>query len=184
MKNKYNFFLIATLIITLLSSCNNENQINLTKDSEGFYTSKLGNFKIKFPASPVPNVIDNQIGLDKFKIHHYRAVKSKNEIFTLEFIDLPDNILSSISDEANYYESAINNLSNLYRSKGFELDSKKDILHKGLKGIEFRFNGSMGSIIGRLFKVDKTTYTISFMGQPTTSEIENYMNSFELLNKE
>ena len=173
---------IAFLFLSIqlgFTGCGGE-KTSFTKDADGYYNSNISNFKIKFPVQPSTKVIDNQVGLEKFKIYFYQAVKEKDELYNLEYIELPTALAAS-SKQQNYLELVLTNLSNIYRRKGFNLTSKKEITYQNTKGLEFRYDGVMGSVIGRFFNINDKTYTMTFMGHPRTSEINAYFDSFQIV---
>jgi hypothetical protein len=154
----------------------------MEKDADGLYRSAIGNFRIKLPTTPAVNVLDQQIGLEKFKVYGYQAIENRTEVYRIEYLAIPETLLEMSESTGGYnYDTVINNLFIQYKNQGFVLSSTKEVTHKDMQGVEYRFDSDKGSIVGRFFKVGNKTYTLYFLGQPYTNRINAFFDSFEIL---
>lgn len=178
--------LALIIIILTFISCGNKTNKTIYKTKTGEYASKTGNFIADFPAEPNYSAIDNQIGLDKFKIHLFRLALSQNKLFSVEYYDYPKHMMKSISDE-QIYSQGITNFSNKM-SDTFKLEFQEPIEQHGLKGQYFVLNlnqnaidkGIEGHIQGKLFRKGNRIYTVSYIGKEDKN-IDDFMKSFRLI---
>ena len=180
--------LIFILTIGLLNSCKSEpkEKTEMYKTESGEYASESGNFIVKFPIKPGLRVIDNQIGMDKYKIYNYQAITAKQQIYMAEYIDFPEYILASWEkDQA--YNQILKTLEAKYAGV-FKLTKQEPIEQHGLKGQYFEFSlnpnanvpkGVNGGIKGKLFFVGNRSYQITYLGEDHLL-IEPFLNSFRL----
>ena len=176
-------FLIFT-ILTFVSCSNTDENIHKTKSGE--FASKTGNFIAKFPTKPSYSTIDNQVGLDKFQIHLFRSTLGANKIFSIEYVDYPDYMIKSMTDDQIYSQGVINFSNKM--SETFELEFQKPIEQHGLKGLYFVLNikqvlldkGVKGHIQGKIFRKENRVYTIAYLGEDDKN-IDPFMTSFRLI---
>ena len=180
MKKKLNYFVLFLSLLTITISCDDSPNIALEKDADGFYRSSLGNFRIQFHTTPSAQVLDQQIGMEKFKVYSYQAFEDRRTGYKIEYIDIPE-VLVEMTPAGFTHEAMLNNLSFLFGKEGLQLTSSSDVTYKDLKGLEFRFDGDQGSVIGRYFKIGNKTYTMYSFGQVHTEKINAFFNSFEIL---
>ncbi|WP_299229137.1 hypothetical protein [uncultured Psychroserpens sp.] len=168
-------------------SCGNETNEHIYKTKTVEYASKTGNFIAKFPTEPKYSVLERKIGIDDFEIHVFRSTLGPNKIFSLEYIDYPENMIKSLSD-SEIYSQGISNYSNKIADK-FNLDFQKTIEQHGLKGEYFVFSlkpsliekGIEGHVLGILFRKENRVYTISYMGI-NDDKTGTFLDSFRLIN--
>ncbi len=177
--------LLLILTILILISCgNSSNDIYKTKSGE--YASKSGNFIVKFPTKPDLTIIDNKIGLDEFQIHLFRTALGPNKIFTVEYVDYPEYLLKSSSDE-QIFTQGITNLANKM-SESFELEFQESVEQHGLNGkyFVFRLNqivikkGTKGYLEGKIFRDKNRVYTITYFGH-SDKNVDSFMESFRMI---
>ncbi|WP_424494949.1 hypothetical protein [Salinimicrobium sp. GXAS 041] len=162
--------LLLILIFLAFISCGKKDSHDIYQTKGGEYVSKKGNFIADFPTLPTHTAIDNQIGLDKFKIHLYRSTIGKQKIFNIKYIDYPEHMVKSLSDEQLYIQG-VTNYSNKM-SESFNLLYQKPIEQHGLNGRAFQLElneiaknkGHEGFIMGRLFRINNRVYTITYIG--------------------
>jgi hypothetical protein len=171
----------SLLLLTLLISCS-DSDIYKTKSDE--YASKPGNFIAKFPDEPVKNVIENNIGSEKFETTIFATSLGPNKFFSVTYDDLPTNLIGLTTDE-ELYDRMIENV--LFRLKdAFKVEHKKEITQHGLKGVfyilEFKDKSlrNQGYISMKLFRNKNLFYNISYNGKNDKS-IDPFMNSFRLI---
>ncbi len=178
--------LLPFLVFLTILSCKNESSKIIYKTKSGEYASKPGNFIADFPTEPKHSAIDNQIGLDKFQIHLFRSTLGPNKIFSIEYVDYPKHMITSMSDE-QIYNQGVTNYSNKV-SESFQLESQESIEQHGLNGKYFvlRLNqgainkGVKGYIEGKLFRKGNRVYTITYLGH-NDKNTDAFMKSFRLM---
>ncbi|MDT0559173.1 hypothetical protein RM697_10960 [Ichthyenterobacterium sp. W332] len=178
--------LILILTILTVLSCGNESDKMIYKTQGGEFASKPGNFIANFPTKPNHSAIDNQIGLDKFKIHVFRSTLGPNKIFSIEYLDYPEHMIKSMTNE-QIYAQGVTNFSNKM-AETFQLEFQEPIKQHGMNGhyflLELKQNqidqGIKGHIQGKLFRNGNRVYTITFMGQDDKN-IDIFMKSFRLI---
>ena len=183
MKNK----LVCIITLLVLVSCNDTVNNDVYKTKDGEYASRSGNFVADFPTQPKYTTIDNQIGLDKFKIHLYRSALGAQKIFSIEYVDYPEHFIASMDNEQLYAQS-VNNFANKMRGS-FMLVLNENIEQHSLKGKAFQLEASKeiknqglnAFIMGRLFRKDNRVYTITYTGVDD-KHVDSFLNSFRLLN--
>ncbi len=177
--------LLLILTILILTSCGNStNDIYKTKSGE--YASKSGNFIVRFPTKPDISVIDNKIGLDEFQIHLFRTALGPNKKFSVEYVDYPEYLLKSSSDE-QIFTQGITNLANKM-SESFELEFQESIEQHTLNGKYFVFRlkqalidkGVKGYVEGKIFRDKNRVYTITYFGR-SDKNVDPFMESFRQL---
>ena len=177
--NRKILYLIFTILI--LISCSSDNDIYKTKSGE--FATKTGSFIAKFPTEPKLSVIENKIGLDEFEIYLYRSTLGIDKVFTVEYVDYPEYILKSTTDEQLYSQS-ITNLTNKM-SSDFKLESQKPLDQHGLIGryffLEFinDVDRNKPYIEGMIFRKSNRIYTIIYSGIYDKHTIV-FLNSFRL----
>ena len=177
-------FLICGFIALLSCGNNNSDDIYITKIGE--YASKTGNFIAEFPTEPNHSSIDNQIGLDKFKIHNIKSSLGPKNFFTVEYVDYPEYIIKSMSDE-QIFEQSINAVANKLAGN-FVLQNQKTIEQNGLTGKAFQLEstdvakskGYDAFVLGRLFRNGNRIYTVSYAGV-NDERAGTFVNSFRLI---
>ena len=177
--------LLLVLTILTLFSCGDENDdIYKTKSEE--FASKKGNFIADFPTKPYYSSIDNQIGLDKFQTHLIRSTLGENKVFSIEYIDYPQYMIKSTSDE-QLFAQIVTNFTNKM-ADSFDLDFQKPIEQHGLKGQYFvlKLNqyaiskGIIGHIEGKIFRNGNRVFTVTYLGR-YDKNTDPFMSSFRLL---
>ncbi len=184
---KNNLLFIFALII--FSSCGNDPNHFVYKTKSGEYASKPGNFIADFPIGPKHSAIDNQIGLDKFQMHLFRSTLGPNKNFSIEYVDYPEHMITSMTDE-QIYSQGVTNYANKV-SESFQLESLESIEQHGLKGQYFVLTlkqsaidkGAKGYIEGKLFRNGNRVYTITYLGH-NDNNTGAFMKSFRLINKD
>lgn len=176
------------LIFTILSflSCGNESNKMIYKTKGGEFASQPGNFIADFPTEPNYSAIDNQIGLDKFQIHLFRSTLGPNKIFSIEYLDYPEHMIKSMTDE-QIYSQGVTNYSNKM-TEAFKLEFQESIEQHGMNGQYFVLNlkqnaidkGIKGHIQGKLFRNGNRVYTVTYMGQDDKN-VDTFMKSFRLI---
>lgn len=176
------------LILTTLTflSCGNESGKMIYKTKGGEFASQTGNFIADFPIKPKYSSIDNQIGLDKFQIHLFRSTLGVNKIFTIEYIDYPEHMITSMTDQ-QFYAQGVTSFANKM-AETFKLELQESVEQHGLKGQSFVLTlkqnaiekGIKGHIQGKLFKKGNRVYTVTYIGQ-NDKNIDAFMNSFRLI---
>ncbi|MEY8848564.1 hypothetical protein AB9K26_07100 [Psychroserpens sp. XS_ASV72] len=177
---------LITLILLVVFSCGKTTNDNIYKTKGGEYASKTGNFVADFPTEPKYSVIDNKLGLDEFQIHIFRSTLGVNKLFILEYVDYPEHMIKSMTDEQIYTQS-INNLTHKME-ESFFLDYQESIEHNGLSGEyyvlktnqELKEKGVEGMALGRIFRVENRVYNISYLGE-NDKNIDSFIDSFRLL---
>ncbi|WP_188467121.1 hypothetical protein [Bizionia arctica] len=181
--------LILLLTIFTLNSCQSQtkDKTKMKKTESGEFYSESGNFIIDFPIKPTLRVIDNQIGMDKYKIYNYQAVAGQQMIYMAEYIDFPEYIIESW-DKDQAYNQILKTLEAKYGGV-FDLTKKEPTEQNNLNGIYFEFSlnpnanvpkGMKGGIKGKVFFVGNRSYQLTYFGEEQEL-IENYLNSFRLL---
>lgn len=181
--------LIILLTIFTLNSCQSQSKdkTEMYKTESGEYASKSGNFIIDFPMKPTLRVIDNQIGMDEYKIYNYQAVAGQQMIYMAEYIDFPKYIIESW-DKEQLYEQILKTLEAKYGGV-FKLTKKEPTEQYSLKGIYFEYSlnpnanvprGVKGGIKGKIFFVGNRSYQLTYLGEEQEL-IEKYLNSFRLI---
>jgi hypothetical protein len=178
--------LLLILIILTSLSCGNESSETIYKTKSGEFASKTGNFIADFPTKPNYNVINNQIGLDKFQIHVFRSPLGPNKMFSIEYTDYPEYMIKSMSDE-EIYAQGITNFSNKM-AKSFELEFQEPVEQHGLNGQYFVLRlkqnlidkGVKGYIEGKLFRNGNRVYTVTYAGH-LDKNTDSFMKSFRLI---
>lgn len=127
--------LILFLTFLTLVSCGNEASDTIYKTKLGEYASRPGNFIAAFPTEPKHSVIDNQLGLDKFQIHLFTSTLGPNKRFTIEYVDLPEHMVASLTDE-QYYDQGVANFS-AKMAASFDFDFQEPVEQQGLTGRYF-----------------------------------------------
>ncbi len=153
------------------------------------YSSESGNFIINFPIKPTLRVVDNQIGVDKYKIYNYQAVTGQQMIYMAEYIDFPSYIMESESwTKEQAYNQILKTLEAKYRGV-FKLTKQEPTEQHNLKGQYFEFSlnpdanvlkGTKGGVKGKIFFVGNRSYQITYIGEEQEL-IEPYLNSFRLI---
>jgi hypothetical protein len=167
-------------------SCGNDKSDDIYKTKSGEYASRTGNFIAEFPTEPNYSAIDNQIGLDKFKIHNIKSSLGPKKFFTVEYIDYPEHMIKSMSDE-QIFEQSINAVANKL-ADNFVLINQKPIEQNGLLGKSFQLestdaaksNGYDAFVLGRLFRDGNRIYTVSYAGV-NDKNAGSFVDSFRLL---
>ena len=181
--------LIFLFIIFTLNSCQlqKKDKTEMYKTESGEYASESGNFIIKFPIKPILNIIDNQIGMDKYKIYYYQAVAGEQMIYATGYIDFPEYIIESWGKD-DWYNQSLKTLEARYGGV-FKLTKQEPTEQHNLKGQYFEFSlnpnanvprGVKGSIKGKIFFIENRAYTITYLGE-NQELIEPYLNSFRLI---
>ena len=136
---------------------------------------------------PTLKIIDNQIGMDKYKIYYYQAVMGPQRIYGIEYIDFPEYIIKSW-DEDQLYNQTLKTLEAKYNGV-FKLSIQEPIEQHGLKGQFFEFSlnpnarvpkGLNGSIKGKIFFSESRAYTITYLGE-NQEQVEPFLKSFRLM---
>tara|TARA_R110002124_G_scaffold84681_1_gene220269 strand:- start:14138 stop:14713 length:576 start_codon:yes stop_codon:yes gene_type:complete len=176
------------LILTILTflSCGNESDKMIYKTKGGEFASQPGNFIADFPTKPNYSAIDNQIGLDKFQINLFSSTLGPNKRFSIEYIDYPEHMIKSISDE-QFYKQGVANFTNKM-AESFKLEFQESIEQHGLKGQYFVLNlnqralnkGIKGHIQGKLFRKGNRVYTVTYLGL-NDKNTDTFMKSFRLI---
>lgn len=179
--------LIGCCIFFIVSCGNNANDIYKTQGGE--YASQKGNFIIKFPVKPNYGVINNQIGLEKFKLNLFTIALGANKTFSLEYVDYPKGLFNNKSNNRIFNET----ISGLKNRMGdiFYIESNDDIIQHGIAGRKFILTfkedylkkGARGHIEGRLFKINNRIYILLFKGL-NNDHVQPFMDSFRLLKNE
>jgi hypothetical protein len=181
---------IITILIFqfFIFSCQSEPE-DIYKTKSGEYASRKGNFVVKFPTEPTLQIIDNQIGLEKFQINLFRASFGKQQVYSIEFTDFPEHLLKSW-DTKQYYDQTIKTIEAQYDGV-FIISQQKEITQNNLKGREFvlslndnspKAKNKKGYVEGRIYKINNRVYSIMYYGEDN-SKVESFMNSFRLLKK-
>tara|TARA_R110002096_G_scaffold435103_1_gene659356 strand:- start:769 stop:1320 length:552 start_codon:yes stop_codon:yes gene_type:complete len=178
--------LLLILAILTLTSCQSQTNETIYKTKSGEYASKTGNFIAAFPTEPNYTAIDNQIGLDKFQLHLFSATLGPNKRFSIEYLDYPEHMIKSMSDE-QIYTQGVTNYSNK-AAVSFNLEFQEPTEQHGLKGQYFVLNlkqseldkGIRGHIQGKLFRKENRVYTITYMGLDDKN-VDKFMESFRLI---
>jgi len=179
--------LLPFLAFLTILSCGSDSNDFVYKTKSGEYASKPGNFIADFPTEPKHSTIDNQIGLDKFQIHLFRSTLGPNKIFSIEYVDYPEHMVTSMTNE-QIYSQGVTNYANKV-SESFYLESQEPIEQHGLKGQYFVLRlkqsaidkGVKGYIEGKLFRIGKRVYTITYLGH-NDNNVDAFMKSFRLIN--
>ncbi|WP_320814041.1 hypothetical protein [Flavobacterium sp.] len=172
--------LVVFFLGQLTISC--ESDVYKTKSGE--YASVEGNFIAKFPNEPSLNIIDNKVGLQEYKIHHYGTSITPKKIFSLEYIDYPTNEINGYTDSELHTKTIENILFKLQNK--FKLEYQEDIIQHGLKGkffiLEFKneTDREFGFVMGKLFRVKNRIYSVLYTGKNEKS-VDPFMKSFRLL---
>jgi len=181
--------LIFLLIIFTLNSCQSQkkDKTEMYKTESGEYASEIGNFIIKFPMKPNLKIIDNQIGMDKYKIYYYRTIVGQNMLYAAGYIDFPEHIIESW-DKGDWYNQSLKTLEAQYGGD-FKLTKQVPTEQHNLKGQYFEFSlnpnanipkGVKGGIKGKMFFIKNRTYTITYLGE-NQELVEPFLNSFRLI---
>lgn len=181
--------LIILLTIFALNSCQSQpkDKTEMYKTESGEYASESGNFIIDFPIKPKLQVIDNQIGTDKYKIYNYQAVAGQQMIYMAEYIDFPEYVIKSW-DKDQAYQQILKTTEAKYGGV-FKLTKQKPTEQHNLKGIYYEFSlnpdanvprGVKGGIKGKIFFVGNRSYQLTYLGEEQEL-IETYLNSFRLI---
>jgi len=181
-----NKVLLLLLITFQLISCQDTSDM-IYKTKEGAYASKQGNFIADFPVAPNYSAIDNQIGLEKFQLHLFRATLGASKFFSIEYVDYPEYMVTSMTDK-ELFNQAITNLSNKM-SDAFVLGKKEPIDQHGLRGESFilalnenaKKQKLQGFIKGSVFRDENRFYTILYIGT-SDKHVGSFLNSFRLIN--
>lgn len=179
--------LLSTFVLILIVFCSGETDKQIYETQGGEFASQPGNFIADFPTKPQYSSIDNQIGLDKFKIHLFRNNLGPNKIFSIEYYDYPEHMINGLTN-AQLYAQGVTNYANKM-SESFKLEFQESIEQHGLDGQYFVLNlkqnainkGINGHIQGKLFRVGTRVYTVTYMGAYDRN-IGSFMDSFRLLN--
>ena len=181
--------LIILLTIFTLNSCQSQSndKTEMYKTESGEYASESGNFIIYFPMKPTLRVIDNQIGMDKYKIYNYMAVAGKQMIYVAEYIDFPEYVMESW-DKDQAYSQILKTLEAKYGGV-FKLTKKESTEQNNLKGVYFEYSlnpdanvpkGVNDGIKGKIFFVGNRSYQLTYLGEEQELT-EKYLNSFRLI---
>ena len=181
--------LIILLTIFTLNSCQSQSKdkTEMYKTESGEYASESGNFIIDFPMKPRLQVIDNQIGTDKYKIFNYQAVAGQQMIYMAEYIDFPEYVMESW-DKDQAYQQILKTTEAKYGGV-FKLTKQEPTEQHNLKGIYYEFSlnpdanvprGVKGGIKGKIFFVGNRSYQLTYLGEEQEL-IETYLNSFRLI---
>lgn len=173
-------------IIFILASCQDTSDV-IYKTKGGEFASKTGNFIADFPVVPVHSVIENQLGLEKFELHLFRATLGANKVFSIEYVDYPEYMIQSMTDE-QLYNQAITNLSNKM-ADAFVLGKKEPIHQHGLRGESFilelnenaKKKNLQGFMKGNVFRDGNRFYTVMYIGI-SDKHVGSFLNSFRLIN--
>ncbi|WP_055446220.1 hypothetical protein [Lacinutrix mariniflava] len=183
--------LIILLTIFTLNSCQSQSKdkTEMYKTESDEYASESGNFIIDFPMKPKLQVIDNQIGMDKYKIHNYQVVAGQQMIYMAEYIDFPEYIMKSESwSKEQAYNQILKTLEAKYGGV-FKLTKQEPTEQHNLNGQYFEFSlnpnanvprGLKGGIKGKIFFVGNRSYQIMYLGEEQVL-IEQFLNSFRLI---
>jgi len=156
--------LIILMTVFTLNSCQSQtkDKTEMYKTESEEYVSESGNFIIDFPIKPTLKVIDNQIGMDKYKIYNYQAVTGQQMIYTAEYIDFPAYIMESESwTKEQAYNQILKTLEAKYGGV-FKLTKQESTEQHNLNGEYFEFSlnpdanvprGVKGGIKGKIFFV-------------------------------
>ncbi|REG82826.1 hypothetical protein C8N41_1172 [Winogradskyella sediminis] len=181
--------LIILLTIFTLNSCQSQSKdkTEMYKTESGEYASESGNFIIDFPMKPKLQVIDNQIGTDKYKIYNYQAVAGQQMIYMAEYIDFPEYVMKSW-DKDQAYQQILKTTEAKYGGV-FKLTKQEPTEQHNLKGIYYEFSlnpdanvprGVKGGIKGKIFFVGNRSYQLTYLGEEQEL-IETYLNPFRLI---
>jgi len=178
--------ILLILTIFVFISCGKNEADDIYKTKGGEYASKTGNFVADFPTEPNHTAIDNQIGLDKFKIHLYRSTLGPKKIFNIEYNDYPEHMIKSMSNEQLYNQGVTNYANKMAES--FNLQYQEPIEQHGLSGQKFQLElndnaknkGLDGFILGRLFRQGNRVYTVTYIGV-NDKNVSSFVDSFRLL---
>jgi len=172
----------------VIISCGDSSN-DIYKAQSGEYASPKGNFIIKFPVKPNYGVINNQIGLEKFKLNLFTVALGANKTFSLEYVDYPKDLFND-KPAHQIFKETISGLKNRMGDV-FYLASNEEIVQHGITGRKFILSfkeeyierGARGHIEGRLFKINNRIYTLLFKGL-NNDHVKPFMDSFRLLKKE
>ena len=181
--------LVILLTIFTLSSCQSQtkDKTEIDQTESGEFSSESGNFIIDFPIKPTLRVIDNQIGMDKYKIYNYQAVAGQQMIYMAEYIDFPEYVMESW-DKDQAYNQILKTLEAKYGGV-FKLTKKEPTEQHSLKGIYYEYSLNpdanvprevKGGIKGKIFFVGNRSYQLTYLGEEQEL-IETYLNSFRLI---
>lgn len=181
--------LVILLTIFTLNSCQSQlkDKTEMYKTESGEYVSESGNFIIDFPMKPTLRVIDNQIGMDKYKIYNYQAVAGQQMIYMAEYIDFPKYVMESW-DKDQAYDQILKTLEAKYGGV-FKLTKKESTEQHSLNGIYFEYSlnpetnvprGVKGGIKGKIFLIGNRSYQLTYLGEEQEL-IDKYLNSFRLI---
>ncbi|WP_179319771.1 hypothetical protein [Winogradskyella helgolandensis] len=181
--------LILVLTLFSLNACQSQtkDKTEMYETESKEYASESGNFIIDFPMKPTLRVIDNQIGMDKYKIYNYQAVAGQQMIYMAEYIDFPEYIIESW-DKEQLYSQILNTLEAKYRGV-FKLTKKEPIEQHNLRGIYFEYSlnpdaniprGVKGAIKGAIYFVGNRSYQLTYLGEEQEL-IEKFLSSFRLI---
>lgn len=181
MNFKASFFTFSIFFIIACSS-NPNNDIYKTKAGE--YISKTGRFSIKFPKKPKFNVTDKKIGEDKFVIYSYKTTIDNDKIFSLEYVDFPEHIIKSRTDDALYTQVISNMVSNM--PADFELKLIFDTEQDSLKAKYFAFEKNEENrdedpyAEGMVLRKNNRIYTIMYLGA-FDEKVNEFIKKFHIL---
>lgn len=154
-----------------------------TKDGGSGYkfVSASGNFRITFPAQPTvsePSKVPTAIG----DIYMYSIMyESEDAAFMVAYSDYPKDKVAG-ADKSEMLQGAKNGFTN---NLGITVDFEREITLSGHKGIYFKASGNDYFAVMKDFMVANRLYQVGILkagAYPTEKEINEFINTFELIN--
>ncbi|NER38438.1 MAG: hypothetical protein F6J93_31550 [Oscillatoria sp. SIO1A7] len=160
-----------------VSKDTNSSFIQLSESNWQGYTSSKGQYQVQIPGQPEQERNSQNVGEETLSVEEIKF-EDEDGAYGVVYMELPtayirDSNSTDILDE----------MSDMFLA-GMQLQQLKDIEETinldGYPGREYRLSEEEGSLVLRLYLVEKKMYFL-FAASPTAASVNKFIDSFELL---
>lgn len=151
------------------------------KKDKDLFTSEDKSFKIKFPGNPQLTKEPVETELGKIEMYTYMYEHSATKVYMVAYSDYPKAAIEA-GDKDMMLDGA---KSGFLKKLSLKIDEEKDIEIDGNQGLYFKAQGSGFYAVMKDYLVENRLYQVGILSQgsyPSDKEIDEFLNSFELLN--
>lgn len=159
-----------------LDSNNSSSLLHLSQSNWQPHTSSTGQFRVQMPGQPEEERNSQDVGEETLAVEEIKF-EDENGAYGVVYMELPSAYIQE-TDSTNILDE----MSDMFLA-GMQLPELKNIEQTinldGYPGREYRLSESEGSLVLRLYLVEKKMYFL-FAASPTAASVNQFIDSFEL----
>lgn len=151
--------------------------LQLSQSNWQGYTSNRGQFKVQMPGQPQEEKNSQNFGSETLSVEEI-TFEDDNGAYGVVYMELPNEYINETDSNGILDEMSDMFLGGMQLPQLKNLEETIDI--GGYPGREYRLSETEGSLVVRLYLVEKNFYFL-FGASPTETTVNRFIDSFELL---